>query len=103
LFNERGVVMGWSDSPLTDKGRKQVESAAKELADVDFASAYSSDSGRALETANLIIEGNASKPSLTALSGLREQSYGGFEGGTDAERWTPVMEKFGFKQDAAWT
>lgn len=103
LFNTTGQVQGWSDSPLTEQGILQATQAGKGLKDVAFATAFSSDAGRARETAKLILEENkaAIKPEIVELKSLREWGYGGFEGRDDAELWRPLFAAAGveFKKD----
>src|SRR5699024_1217009 len=49
MLNTTDRVQGWSDAVLTPDGKEIVQSAGKGLKDVDFSSAYTSDSGRAVE------------------------------------------------------
>lgn len=84
MFNQMGRAQGWSDSPLTQAGR---EGAAK-LGDgfaregIRFGLACASDSGRAGETAGLILS-HAGQPDLPLRRDprLREWCMGDFEGG----------------------
>ncbi len=102
MFNTTNQVQGWADSPLTNIGIEQAIKAGKGLKDLRFAGAYSSDSGRAINTARLILEENKSrKPALVELSGLREWGYGGYEGRDDRQLWTPLFKQVGmtFKKD----
>jgi probable phosphoglycerate mutase len=50
-FNVEGRWQGQSDSPLTDRGRAQARELARALADAPIAAVYSSDLGRAANTA----------------------------------------------------
>lgn len=103
LFNTTGQVQGWSDSPLTAVGINQAEQAGEGLKEVVFATAYSSDAGRARETASLILQRSraAVKPELTVLKAFREWGYGGYEGRDDASLWEPLFAQAGveFKKD----
>jgi broad specificity phosphatase PhoE len=78
LWNAEGRMQGHTDSPLTDRGREQRRLAAQRLARLDVAAVYSSDTGRARETGELI----ASPHGLTVepREGLRERCYGVLEG-----------------------
>jgi probable phosphoglycerate mutase len=40
---------------------------------------------------------------LAELYGLREWNYGGFEGKTNAEMWTPIFDKYGLSFDEDWS
>ncbi len=46
-------VAGWSDPPLTERGRREAGALADRLASVDFDGVWASDLVRALETARL--------------------------------------------------
>lgn len=93
MFNTTGQVQGWSDSPLTEQGVLQAKQAGNGLRDVPFITAFSSDSGRARETAKIILENNSTayNPDLTESKSLREWGYGGYEGRDDAELWKPLF------------
>jgi broad specificity phosphatase PhoE len=51
VFNVEGRWQGQSDSPLTDRGRAQAAELARALADEQITAVYSSDLGRAADTA----------------------------------------------------
>lgn len=51
VFNVEGRWQGQSDSPLTERGRAQARELGLVLADEDIAAIYSSDLGRAVDTA----------------------------------------------------
>ncbi|MCW5950968.1 MAG: histidine phosphatase family protein [Propionibacteriaceae bacterium] len=101
IFNDKSLVSGWSDSPLLAKGRDQAAATGKALKDVAFTDAFSSDLGRARDTANLVLAENANPPALVQLENLREQNYGGFEGDPDEAMWVPIMESMGVTYDPA--
>lgn len=104
MFNTTGQVQGWADTPLTEKGEEQAKATGVGLKDIEFKSAYSSDLGRARATAKLILNGNKNKvPELEELIGLREWGYGGYEGKSDSEMWTPLFEAHGLKLDEEWS
>jgi len=102
-FNEKGVVSGWSDSFLTHKGEEQAEAAGDALADVPFDTALTSDIDRAEHTAELILAANSTETELVPVRELREQNYGGFDGDTDEELWTPIMAMMGHPYDPSQT
>ena len=101
IFNDKSLVSGWSDSPLLAKGRDQATATGKALKDIAFTDAFSSDLGRARDTANLVLAENANPPALVQLKNLREQNYGGFEGDPDEAMWVPIMESMGVAYDPA--
>jgi probable phosphoglycerate mutase len=51
LFNVEGRWQGQTDSPLTERGVAQARQLARALADEPIAAVYSSDMGRAMQTA----------------------------------------------------
>ncbi len=89
-----GLVGGWSDSVLTERGRVQAEAVAvrlRELVPADAAvQLWSSDLRRATQTAEIVGRPFDAVPLLRA--GLREKSYGEAEGRPQAwldERFVP--------------
>jgi 2,3-bisphosphoglycerate-dependent phosphoglycerate mutase len=76
-------IQGQLDIPLNDTGRRQANRLAAALADEPVAAIYSSDLGRAHETASAI--GAARGVEVVAHTGLRERSFGMFQGRTFAE------------------
>lgn len=61
LFNVMGKVQGWCDTPLTEEGVRAARSLGRGLAGVDFAAAYSSDSGRAVQTLHEVLDSRAAE------------------------------------------
>lgn len=61
LFNVMGKVQGWCDTPLTEEGVRAARSLGRGLADVDFTAAYSSDSGRAVQTLQAVLASRAAE------------------------------------------
>ncbi|MCM1500851.1 MAG: histidine phosphatase family protein [Clostridium sp.] len=61
LLNSLGRAQGWSDSPLTDNGKKAAKDLGLEIKGIIFQAAYASDTLRAEQTAELIlsISGNS--------------------------------------------
>ena len=53
LWNRRGLQQGQADSPLSEPGIRQAEAIAEALADRAFDALYSSDLGRAVQTAGI--------------------------------------------------
>lgn len=77
LFNQRKKVQGWCDSPLTELGVKQAETAGKYFKErnIIFDDAYSSTSERASDTLELVTD-----MPYTRLKGLKEWNFVTFEG-----------------------
>ncbi len=76
-WNVEGRWQGQQDSRLTPRGVEQARGLARALADEDLAAVYSSDLGRAFETARLVAEPHRLAP--IADRRLRE---------IDVGRWT---------------
>jgi len=88
-WNREGRIQGYhGDSPLTPAGRAQVRSLGERLAREGVDLLYSSDSGRARETADPI--GVATGLQVIHDRELRERAYGLFEG----SRYTEVESRF---------
>lgn len=77
-YNVEEKMQGWCDSPLTDDGIAMAKKLGEGLADVPFVAAYSSTSGRAVDTANYVLAGRGLK--LHQSDDLREMYYGSAEG-----------------------
>ncbi|WP_018143767.1 histidine phosphatase family protein [Alloscardovia criceti] len=111
-FNLYNRLQGWSNSPLTDKGKQDAVVAAHKLEKIRFDAAFCSDTQRAIETARIILARN----DAARHDGLyhaeehmefREQFYGYFEGKDMNEAWwaagaphgattyAQILEKFG--------
>ncbi|MGJ7910148.1 histidine phosphatase family protein [Neobacillus sp. LXY-1] len=81
MFNTTDRVQGWADSPLNEKGKEAAEFLGKGLKGVQFAKAFSSDSGRAIETAQILLDKSEQKNvKLIQNKSLREANFGEFEG-----------------------
>jgi probable phosphoglycerate mutase len=83
LWNQQGRMQGQNDSPLTPLGLQQARQVARRLSKVAFAALYSSDLGRAHQTARCIAD--ATGHEVIADEGLRERHFGIFEGLTNNE------------------
>lgn len=75
VFNTMGVLQGWNNSDLTEKGIEVAKNLGEELADVKFDKVFSSDLKRAADTARLIVN---REPETTEL--LREIDMGDWSG-----------------------
>ena len=91
--NELGIAQGWTDYGLTERGRSDARAAAARLAELagaaGYGALYSSDLGRALETAEII--GARLGIAVQPDEALREQRFGEGEGLT----WRQVQERWG--------
>jgi len=77
LFNVLHKIQGWCDSPLTELGIQQAKTAGKYFTDnkISFDAAYCSTAERSSDTLELVTD-----MPYTRLKGLRELSFGRFEG-----------------------
>ena len=94
-FNQRQLLQGSCDSPLTRPGRDGVRVTAHHLADVPFVAAYSSPSGRAVATAVELLRHHPNLR-LTTDPDLREYDFGTFERRPERELeeiapWTQIV------------
>lgn len=94
MLNTTDRVQGWSDAVLTKEGQEVVTAAGKGLKDIVFQTAYSSDSGRAMQTAQLILEQNKASSELTIQSDerLREFNFGTYEGDLNHTMWQDIAD-----------
>ena len=83
FWNQQGRMQGQHDSPLTVTGLHQARQLARRLGQMQFSALYSSDLGRAHQTARCIADETGHD--IIAEEGLRERSFGIFEGLTNAE------------------
>ena len=81
--NVAGRWQGHWDSPLTESGIAQAEAVARRLERFDFSAFFSSDLGRALQTARIIANQTGHK--IVPDERLRERRFGIFEGLTRTE------------------
>ena len=84
-------MQGQQDSPLTPMGMNQARQLARRLKAVEFTTLYSSDLGRAHQTARCIADETGHE--VVADAGLRERSFGIFEGLTRLEIETRFPEE----------
>lgn len=102
MLNTNDQSQGWIDAPLTPAGIEVAEKLGRGLSHIKFDSVYSSDSGRAIETASLILENNGQKNLINKINKdqrLREFNFGTFEGISNKEMWSRVAEEEGFTLD----
>lgn len=78
-WNAAGILQGWLDVPLNDKGRDQSRELADRLADSTLSCVYSSPLRRALESAEIVSERlKLAKP--ICHEGLKERNFGLIQG-----------------------
>ena len=99
MLNTTGRMQGWCDSPLTEDGAAVAEKLGRGLkkAGITFDAVYTSDSGRAIETAELILKNNGQpEVSLQRNPKVREVCYGIYEGAMPAEAYTPAAKALSY-------
>lgn len=82
ILNKAERTQGWCDGVLTKEGIEVAVNTGLGLSDVNFKAAYSSDLGRAIKTAKIVISENKSSTNLKLkeIQGLREVYFGKYEG-----------------------
>ncbi|MDP2241418.1 MAG: histidine phosphatase family protein [Burkholderiales bacterium] len=83
LWNRERRMQGQRDSPLSDTGKHQARRLGQRLADLSFSVLYSSDLGRAYETARSVAAVTGHE--IAVDTRLRERHFGVFEGLTSDE------------------
>lgn len=96
MFNTLGRAQGWCDSPLTAKGRQGIEElgAGFKAKGLTFKQAFTSDSGRTIETLGVILgrQGQLDLPH-TIDPRVREWCFGSMEGLHDQELFMGVLPR----------
>ena len=96
IFNK---LQGWSNSPLTQKGIDGAKNIGQRLSEVPFAGAFCSDTGRAITTAEIILDANQAsqinKPHSAPY--FREEFYGYYEGTDINQAWYQAAGPHGLK------
>lgn len=101
MFNTVHRAQGWADTPLTVSGAAVAEQLGRGLQPLTFVAAWSSDSGRARETAQLAMKAWKKVPVLNEDKRLREVCFGLYEGDLDKNMITAAALKAGYASDAA--
>lgn len=89
---------GWIDTPLTPAGVEVAEYLGKGLgySNIEFDKVYSSDSSRAIETAEIVLANNGqSNMAINKDKRLREHNFGTYEGMYDSERLVYIAAEKG--------
>jgi broad specificity phosphatase PhoE len=78
LDNERGLATGWLDGELSERGRDEARKLGERRRDERIAAVYSSDLGRAVDTASIAFADTDIPVHIDAR--LRECNYGELNG-----------------------
>lgn len=102
VYNVASRVQGWCDSQLTDEGIRVARKLGQGFANTEFAQAYSSDAGRAVQTLNTVLAARAAANPQAHMPHihvpdprLREWCYGNLEAGLGAELHAALARGFG--------
>lgn len=96
MFNNVHRAQGWSDTPLTKPGVEVAEQLGRGLKDVNFIAAYSSDLGRARQTARIVLDSKGQSLPVNEMEALRETCFGEYEGDLDPNMWGPAGKHLGY-------
>ena len=101
MFNTLARVQGWCDTPLTKSGRDGIHYVGLGLQDTKFEEAYSSDSGRAIETMRILLNEHPEGKNIPyhVDPRIREWCFGSLEGAYDAEMWGVLPRVLNFKTE----
>ncbi|HCJ4262748.1 TPA: histidine phosphatase family protein [Listeria innocua] len=98
MFNTSRRVQGWSDTPLTNEGIEVAEFLGRGLREIPFDAVYTSDRGRTIETAGIVLrESKQTHLEISELSDFREFGFGKFEGEYEDIMFGKVIEHLGFQ------
>jgi 2,3-bisphosphoglycerate-dependent phosphoglycerate mutase len=98
-WNLENRFTGWTDIPLTDKGREEARRAGEKIRAIHFDRAYTSVLQRAIETLDIMLKVIGQREIPVAYDpALNERHYGDLQGLNKAE----TAEKFGKEQVHLW-
>jgi len=97
MLNADDRMQGWADTPLTSEGIEIASFLGKGIKGENFTSVYTSDSGRTIETAKIILK-NSGQPNLRIKKRkeLREVCFGDHEGELNQVYWDKLSSIGGF-------
>lgn len=100
-LNRYGKMQGWADSPLTEEGKVVAIETGKKLADIPFDRIYTSDLGRTVETAEILLGQNRhhEDTAIRKMKEFRELFFGSFEGEYNEVAWGKIANESGFAND----
>ncbi|NHJ00953.1 MAG: 2,3-diphosphoglycerate-dependent phosphoglycerate mutase [Candidatus Heimdallarchaeota archaeon] len=98
VWNNLNLFTGWTDVSLTERGRKDSIQAAKQIKDLSFEAAFTSDLKRANESLQLILNYLQIKIPVIRSDRLNERHYGALQGLNKAE----LKQKYGEEQVRIW-
>lgn len=93
------LMQGWSDSPITELGHRQIAALAQHLSGERFDVVRSSDLQRTRTTAEGILAALDPRPEIAFTELLREWNFGSHEERPASEVWREVIVEHGFEVD----
>ena len=97
MFNTIGRAQGWSDTPLTAEGERGIRALGIGLkkSGLSFVKAYSSDSGRTIQTMGIVLEelGLTGQIPYTFDKRILEWCFGRFDGAYGGELFHGVIPR----------
>lgn len=92
MLNTSDRSQGWIDAPLTPAGIEVASALGRGLKSegVEFDAVYTSDSGRAIETAEIVLNENGQNLEIHKDKRLREFNFGTYEGMPNDEMWGAI-------------
>ena len=97
MFNTIGRAQGWSDTPLTAEGERGIQALGIGLREsgLEFARAYSSDSGHAIQTMGIVLDELGLKDQIPYRfdKRIREWCFGSFDGAYGGELFHGVVPR----------
>jgi broad specificity phosphatase PhoE len=97
--NINHLMQGWSDSPITELGTRQIEAVARHLSSERFDLCFSSDLQRTRTTAEGIRSALDPAPEIELTELLREWNFGSHEERKASDVWREVIVQHGFEVD----
>ena len=97
--NTQQRFCGHTDNPLSARGRVQARWLARQLQNEAIANVYTSDLGRARETAEMIASQRAQAVPVKVSAAWREMDFGAWEGLTYAAVAEQFKDQLGFFSD----
>lgn len=100
-LNQYKKMQGWADSPLTEAGKAVAIETGKKLANISFDRVYTSDLGRTVETAEILLGQNHHDENLfiRKTKEFRELFFGSFEGEYNEVAWSKIAKESGFSNN----
>lgn len=94
FLNKYNRMQGWLNAPLTEAGIQDVRRSGRGLKDIRFDAVYTSDLGRTIDTAEIILEENlqADHLDIKPMFEFREVHFGYFEGSKASEVWPEITD-----------